>query len=756
MSVPDLAVSTTDVTITGDGSDTLYSDTRQSNKHLKDEGNFSIELDSFENVDLPLMDDSKSITSMDAVLETSNDELNSSGPKSSGGPTEQDLNPDLAAFMTASQGGDLALISELISTKRVTANDSFTDGVTALHWACINNQLAIVEYLITNPYSQADPNIRGGDLNATPLHWACRQGLIYIVDYLMRHSTADPTLRDSQSYNALHLAVHTSNPIMVIYLLITCTSEKSPKLMYVDEPDGSHRTPLHWAAYQGDSITIGVLLKYGADVTKVDDTLFIPIHWAFMAGNRAALKELLRAGSDIQFKNSHGKNTFDIAADMNCLDLWHRVLLQDDRSARTNWEKRNHWISPRAGKVATFIVPYIMLPTMLYTCSFSEGYGVVKLIVALAEGVVFVKLTDILIIPIYLIDESALAKSPFLAGVFSSTAFWGIVLWLVRVLPATFLSRFFGNMAMAIATTIFVWTYYKTLFINPGNVPTPSDNAVRMAQVEELLEARELDTYHFCPHTLVRKPLRSKYSRVTLQLVARFDHYCPWAYNDIGVRNHKLFMTFVYSLAIAIVLFCKLSLHYFKKLEDGADSDNEIECAFLNDELCFAYRNDHFHFNFLIWCMFQLLWLSFLCIVQTFQIFKGVTTYEFSKLGHSTQDPRIKNGHGHRHGNGFKTILAMLGIDQLIHTIKVAAVTVVSKVAPGSRFAATHTYDALENIHIPSDFGLVQNITDFWVLGDVKLRNIFFLPIEGENNLNGQLVDYYKLYQWPVKACDVV
>lgn len=690
-----------------------------------------------------------SLTSMDAVLDTGKEDLDTIRPSDYSGPTERELNVELDEFMNACQRGNLEKVQSLISSDTVKANDCFSDGVTGLHWACINNHLAVVKYLCENENSLANPNILGGDLKATPLHWACRQSLVYVVDYLLTNTAADPTIRDAQSYNTLHLAVHTTNPIMVIYILVACVSQKSKKQIYVDEPDQSSRTALHWAAYQGDAVLINALLSFGADVSKVDNTLFIPLHWGFMVNNKQALKALLEAGSDIHVKNSSNKNSFDIAADMNCLGSWHKILSQDDRSPSLNWEKRVRWVSPRTGKIATFFVPYVLLPVLFSTCSFAQGYWPLRILAAAAEIAITVKLTERCILPTYIIQDGALAKSPFLAGIFTATAFWGVVLWLFCILPQTIWSRFFGNVTMAIVVVIFSWLYFKTLFINPGNVPTPCDEAIRISQVRDLISAHQFDSSHFCVHTLVRKPLRSKFSRTTKNLVARFDHYCPWVYNDIGVRNHKIFMAFAYTLAIAIILFVSLSRKYFDKLEDGYESSDEFLCALLDDEFCYAYYHHGFHFNYIIFCAFQMLWLSFLCLTQTFQICKGVTTYEFSKLGHSSS---ASSGEGHVHKSEGKVCLAMLGIDQLILTIKVAAYSVASKFAPGSSFSAAHLYESFGSLHIPSDFGIRQNVLDFWVLGDATIRNIFYLPIEGENNLNGKIVDYYKLYEWPLDS----
>ncbi|KAM9932235.1 hypothetical protein OXX80_008121 [Metschnikowia pulcherrima] len=61
------------------------------------------------------------------------------------------------------------------------------------------------------------------------------------------------------------------------------------------------------------------------------------------------------------------------------------------------------------------------------------------------------------------------------------------------------------------------------------------------------------------------------------------------------------------------------------------------------------------------------------------------------------------------------------------------------------------TYSSIESFDIPTDYGWKQNWLDFWFIGDIEWRNIFYLPIDGENNLNGQVVDYYKLYEYPPK-----
>jgi uncharacterized protein len=62
------------------------------------------------------------------------------------------------------------------------------------------------------------------------------------------------------------------------------------------QPDGS--TGLHWAAYEGDAHTAGLLLRAGAHPNVATDTGMTPLLLACEAGNADLVEALLRAGAD--------------------------------------------------------------------------------------------------------------------------------------------------------------------------------------------------------------------------------------------------------------------------------------------------------------------------------------------------------------------------------------------------------------------------------------------------------------------------
>lgn len=650
---------------------------------------------------------------------------------------EQDMGEE-SQYMEACQHGDLETVKSLIESGKATSKTTSPDGVTGLHWACINNKLNTVRYLASQG---AEIDARGGELNATPLQWAARFGLVYIVDFLVRECQADPSLTDGQGYNSLHLAVHSSNVLLVAYMMAYAD-------VAIDSLDPSRRTSLHWAAYQGDSLSVEVLLKSHANVNKVDDQGFTPLHWSLMKGTVPVMSQLLKHGGLPGLKTNDGKDCFMIADDMNCRDRFQEALKENNLSPSGKFKE--HFFTETQAKIATFLTPYVTLPLVLSTLSSdmhlaAKGAAIV-IIMALQQV-----LLAMVLIPMYMHLSNPILKTPFLAGVFSSTAFWIIACWLFEILPQTFERNFFANFAFLILTTVVVASFFKAMLMNSGCIPHNTKKEDIQRDIGELLKENKYDSRHFCIHTMIRKPLRAKYSAAQDACIAKFDHFCPWLYNDVGVRNHKLFVTFSFSLQWTISVFLWLVWSFYNSPEKA---DN---CLIFAGSLCGALNKSGFLFGLTFWTCLQYVWLSVLNFVQAFQISKGLTTYEASVIHkkHIHSDPHSvyssvpsdvvdtsasMSEPSRTRERGFLSFLLgsqftrSLGIDQFILT---------------SRDVARGTSSRLE-----TDYGVKQNWLDFWFIktkddSGYNLRTLLRLPIQGEGNLNGLLVDFYHLWKLP-------
>lgn len=74
------------------------------------------------------------------------------------------------------------------------------------------------------------------------------------------------------------------------------------------------------------------------------------------------------------------------------------------------------------------------------------------------------------------------------------------------------------------------------------------------------------DVYHYY------RPPRAHHCRVLNVVVMKFDHFCPWTGNTIGLRNYRAFVSFLSFAFLALVHatgFC--ALHIVRHLRDDTD-----------------------------------------------------------------------------------------------------------------------------------------------------------------------------------------
>ncbi|KAG7531768.1 hypothetical protein FFLO_04137 [Filobasidium floriforme] len=94
----------------------------------------------------------------------------------------------------------------------------------------------------------------------------------------------------------------------------------------VDDRDTDGHTSLMWAAWQGDALSIDLLLKHGASLNARDAAQLTPLHWAAVKGSRACISRLLRAGAALDAKEDNGKTPADMAAELKAIGPWRGAL----------------------------------------------------------------------------------------------------------------------------------------------------------------------------------------------------------------------------------------------------------------------------------------------------------------------------------------------------------------------------------------------------------------------------------------------
>ncbi|CCJ30506.1 unnamed protein product [Pneumocystis jirovecii] len=634
---------------------------------------------------------------------------------------QQAISP-LDMFFMASKQGNLDLIEHMCKSGEIMPNVLDDQGVTALHWASINDHVDVVRYLVLNG---VDVNAQDGEFHATPLHWAAKNGNLYTVHMLLHHG-ACLHFTDVQGFTALHLATHCSSVMLVLYLL--------HQNIQVDCLDDNDRTPLIWAAYNGDELIVDMLLRWGADVKLQDKQGMTALHWAIVKGNKVCIKRLVEAGSDVFAKEYNGKTPERIAKEMNCYGLWKRALYEAGRDASGNLRRR--LLTSKSSNMVLFFGPFFVIGFLIWILT-----------------AFFVKIISIESDPLFVIH-----KTKYLSGIFFGTLAWVILRWIFVLLPTTWELGFFLNILLFIVSSVSIVCFFYTVFSNPGYIPKPQGIEEQREIIEHLVKEKLFMIENYCIFCYLRRPLRSRHCKLCSRCVARFDHHCPWAGNCIGLKNHKSFIIYIVMLQIGIVLFIRLLfIHYGVLSISGLPKG----CFVSSELLCKPFLLDSFTTILALWVILQFVWVMLLLAVQFFQISLSITTNEarnlykygfMNEVEHnfrngsvaSRLETTLNNQCSHYHyfrkkKNIFWTLLKFLGV---YHFLKIANI-----------FALRFTLVS-NRVKNPFNNGVLSNCRDFWCTGVGKNNGLGVINTtkqsynDGFGYIKGHLVNYYYLYDF--------
>ncbi|EGD77528.1 hypothetical protein PTSG_08626 [Salpingoeca rosetta] len=200
----------------------------------------------------------------------------------------------------ASQQERVSLSSQLSSRTTASASVPFIDhqddsGMTALHYACRNNCVDVMQKLLSRG---AQPLVQGED-GITPLHltakYASPPTLQTFLTYLPE-DTSVAEIDDEYGQTPLHYASQRSDP--------SCLEVLLQRNCEPNVTDKANATPLHNAAQEGRLEIVQLLVKYGANLLARDGEGETPLHHACMEGHVDVIEFLLQ-----QAENSEGEAT---------------------------------------------------------------------------------------------------------------------------------------------------------------------------------------------------------------------------------------------------------------------------------------------------------------------------------------------------------------------------------------------------------------------------------------------------------------
>ncbi|KAF9429961.1 palmitoyltransferase akr1 [Podila epigama] len=549
---------------------------------------------------------------------------------------QQDVNPhfrpspnnaeDIAEFsiFQAAQMGKLDIISKLVAENPALVTSRDFQDVTALHWAAINNQIPVAKFLLDKG---AAFDALGGELNASPLQWCTRNGHLNMAKLLMKFG-ANPLIQDSQGFNALHLATHSSNAMLVLYLLMAGD-------VPVDSADTLGHTSLMWAAYQGDSLSVDILLRFGARVDTTDREGFTPLHWAVVKGNRECLSKILKAGGNVRAADKSGKTPVDMIKELKGNMIWEKAL--SDAKLSNDGQTRRSLFDKKTTHTIIYFIPYITLFILLELMAWFPWY----IAAPLAIGQFFLGHVGSFKFLLRTKTPNDMLQTPYYTAIFQSTAFWVGVTWLRHLVYNTS-HLLWLNIGFIATYSTALYFFYGAVMADPGFIRQCTTPESQKQAVIQMADRGLLDARHFCVTCLVQRPLRSKHCKFCGRCVARFDHHCPWIYNCIGEKNHRAFMIFLALFITCVPIYAYLSFEYLSIASPTYVPDMSNPCL-LGGTICGYFQYDGFTTTLAFWSMFQMTWPGLLFVVQLYQVGQGKTTNESMNYHRHSSQSRSAN-----------------------------------------------------------------------------------------------------------------
>ncbi|XP_041033592.1 protein phosphatase 1 regulatory subunit 12C-like [Carcharodon carcharias] len=256
-----------------------------------------------------------------------------------------------AEFLAACASGDAKDAEEMLRGG-ADVNCANTDGISALHQACIDENLEMVEFLLAHNANVDRPDNEGW----TPLHVAASCGYSEIVECLISHGANIAAVNSDgqlpidlaeEDYMETLLQDHINKQGIDVEsarreeeeLMLQHARQwlNSGKIEEASHPK-SGANALHVAAAKGYIEVMRLLLQAGFSVHAQDKDGWTPLHAAAHWGMEDSCRLLVEHFCDMEALNNSGQTPFDVA-DEDILGLLEDLQKKQD-DLRTEKEEK--------------------------------------------------------------------------------------------------------------------------------------------------------------------------------------------------------------------------------------------------------------------------------------------------------------------------------------------------------------------------------------------------------------------------------
>ncbi|XP_072905352.1 protein phosphatase 1 regulatory subunit 12A-like isoform X3 [Hemitrygon akajei] len=260
-----------------------------------------------------------------------------------------------AVFLAACSSGDQDEVEKLLQ-RGADINYTNVDGLTALHQACIDENLSMVTFLLEHGANVNQPDNEGW----TALHAAASCGFMEITEYLIKQR-ANVASVNSEGELPIDIAQGEAMEKMLKEVIkkqgidVEVARKEEEQQMIQDARQWLNRgrvedtrhpktgaSALHVAAAKGYLEVTKLLIQAGFDVNSRDNDGWTPLHAASHWGKEEVCRLLVENLCDMQAVNKVGQTALDVA-DENLLDLLEELqkkqtILRIEKEKQTKME----------------------------------------------------------------------------------------------------------------------------------------------------------------------------------------------------------------------------------------------------------------------------------------------------------------------------------------------------------------------------------------------------------------------------------